>query len=81
MRENVVHADLSAFNILYVEEKLTIIDFPQAVDPRTNPSAPKLLERDLRNVLSYFARHNVGLDEDPATMARKLWGLWKYGEL
>lgn len=81
MRENVVHADLSAFNILYAAGKLTIIDLPQAVDPRTNPSAPKLLERDLRNVLKYFARHNVGLDEDPATMARKLWGLWKYGEL
>ncbi|MCZ7577479.1 MAG: hypothetical protein M5U18_10740 [Dehalococcoidia bacterium] len=37
MRENVVHADLSAFNILYVEEKLTIIDFPQAVDPAPTP--------------------------------------------
>ncbi|MCL4241121.1 MAG: hypothetical protein KJ048_07180 [Dehalococcoidia bacterium] len=81
MRENVVHADLSAFNILHAPGKLTIIDFPQAVDPRTNPAAPGLLERDLRNVLRYFARHNVGLEEDPATMARKLWGLWKYGDL
>ncbi len=81
MRENVVHADLSAFNILYASGKLTIIDLPQAVDPRTNPSAPKLLERDLRNVLRYFARYNVGLDEDPSTMARKLWDLWRYGQL
>ncbi len=70
--------DLSA-SILYAAG--VTIDLPQAVDPRTNPSAPKLLERDLRNVLKYFARHNVGLDEDPAEMARKLWGLWKFGEL
>lgn len=81
MRENVVHADLSAFNILYAGGRLTIIDFPQAVDPRTNPSAQQLLERDLRNVLKYFARHQVGLEEDPASMARRLWNLWRYAGL
>src|SRR6185295_17907670 len=46
MRENVVHADLSAFNMLYLRGKVTIIDFPQAVDPRQSAAAPRLLERD-----------------------------------
>jgi len=81
IRENVVHGDLSAFNILYHEGQLKIIDFPQAVDPRKNSSAKDLLERDISNVLAYFARHRVGLDEDAARMARNLWNLWKYGEV
>ena len=81
IRENVVHGDLSAFNILYHNGRLAIIDFPQAVDPRQNQSAKILLERDISNVLAYFARHRVGLDEDAGRMARNLWNLWKYSEV
>jgi RIO kinase 1 len=81
MRENVVHADLSAFNMLYLDGKVTVIDFPQAVDPRQSAAAPRLLERDIRNVLSFFSRHGAGLDLDAATLARNLWDLWKFGEL
>lgn len=81
MRENVVHGDLSAFNILYHEGQLRIIDFPQAVDPRQNQNAKGLLERDISNILQYFARHRVGLDRDAPRMANNLWNLWKYNEL
>lgn len=81
LRENVVHADLSAFNILHVPGRLAIIDFPQAVDPRTNPSARSLLERDLRNVLGYFSRHQAGVHEDPGSLARRLWNRWRHAEL
>ncbi|MEO8541711.1 MAG: RIO1 family regulatory kinase/ATPase [bacterium] len=81
MRENVIHADLSAFNILYHEGRIAIIDFPQAVDPRTNSSAKGLLERDITNIVQFFQRQRAGLDEDPALMARNLWNLWKYGEV
>lgn len=80
MRENVIHGDLSAFNILYAGAgTLRVIDFPQAVDPRFSPSAQKLLERDLRNVGRYFGRY--GLELDPERMARNLWNLWKFGDL
>ena len=80
MRENVVHGDLSAFNVLYEGDgALRIIDFPQAVDPRFSPSAQKLLERDIRNVGTYFGRY--GLDLDAERMARNLWNLWKFGDL
>ena len=81
MRENVVHGDLSAFNILYHEGQLRIIDFPQAVDPRQNQNAKALLERDISNVLQYFARHRVGLERDATRMANNLWNLWRYNEL
>lgn len=81
LKENVVHGDLSAFNILYDRGNLRIIDFPQAVDPRESPSARKLLERDLRNVVEFFQRRGAGLEEDPAEMARNLWSLWQFAEL
>ncbi|MGE3073207.1 MAG: RIO1 family regulatory kinase/ATPase [Dehalococcoidia bacterium] len=81
MRENVVHGDLSAFNILYHEGQLRIIDFPQAIDPRQNTNAKRLLQRDIANVLQYFARHRVGTERNAARMADNLWNLWRYGEL
>lgn len=81
IRQDVVHGDLSAFNILYHQGQPRIIDFPQAVDPRTNSNAKAMLERDIGNVLQYFSRHRVGREEDAGRMARNLWNLWRYGEL
>jgi RIO kinase 1 len=56
---NLVHGDLSSFNILYWNGRITVIDFPQAVDPRFNKSAYALLQRDLENVIDYFAEYGV----------------------
>ena len=60
-----VHADLSAFNLLWWEDQLWLIDFPQAVDVTTNPHAFDYLHRDLTNVGSWFARHGelIAVDE------------------
>jgi RIO kinase 1 len=66
-----VHADLSPFNILYWEGKPTVIDFPQAVDPATNPQARELLTRDLANLCRFFARFGVRADAE--TLAGGLW--------
>ncbi len=54
-RLGIVHADLSEFNIIVGESGPTIIDWPQAVST-SQPHAFGLLERDLSNVLSFFAR-------------------------
>lgn len=81
LHENVVHGDLSAFNILHHEGQLRIIDFPQAVDPRKNSNAKDLLGRDIANVVQFFQRHRAGLEEDPERMTRNLWNLWRYGEV
>jgi len=51
----IVHADLSEFNIIVTEDGPRIIDWPQAVE-RSHPHALELLERDLTNVLRFFAR-------------------------
>ena len=34
-----IHGDLSAYNILYWEGEVLIIDFPQAVNPKNNRSS------------------------------------------
>ncbi len=67
-----VHADLSAFNLLYWENRAVIIDFPQSVDPRYNDDAFDLLIRDLRNLNSFFAQHGVDVVE-PIGHALALW--------
>jgi len=74
-----VHADLSAFNILYHEGRITVIDFPQAVDARTNPNAYDLLQRDVENVCRYFARY--GVDANASTIAGELWARYALDEM
>ena len=59
-----VHADLSAYNLLWWEEQVWLIDFPQTVDVTTNPHAFEYLYRDLGNVGSWFARRGEHIDVD-----------------
>ena len=61
-RAQIVHADLSVYNLLWWEERLVVIDFPQAVDATTNPTAPELLHRDLSNVADWFGRRGHPID-------------------
>jgi serine/threonine protein kinase len=50
-----VHADMSEYNIFVDDDGVTIFDWPQAV-PTAHENARELLDRDLDNVYSYFAR-------------------------
>jgi len=59
-----VHADLSAFNLLWWDGQLWLIDFPQTVDVTTNPHAFDYLHRDLTNVCRWFARHGETIEMD-----------------
>ena len=74
-----VHGDLSAYNVLWWQGRLTVIDFPQAVDAKTNPNARSLLERDIGNVCRYFQRY--GLAHDAVGHARSLWSRYRRVEL
>lgn len=74
-----VHGDLSPYNVLYWRGGVTVIDFPQAVDPRTNHNAFALLTRDIGNVCRYFRRY--GIEAEPETLARRLWGRYQRAEL
>lgn len=79
LSHNCVHGDLSAFNILYWQGAVTVIDFPQAIDPRMNRNACDLLLRDIGNVCGHFEAYGVA--EDSYRMARGLWGRFVRGEL
>jgi RIO kinase 1 len=57
-----VHADLSAYNLLWWERRLLVIDLPQAVEFVTNSDAYDLLHRDLGNVGEWFSRHGLVVD-------------------
>jgi len=53
---NMIHGDLSPYNIiLQPNTHVLIIDWPQNV-PTTHPNAKELLERDIQNVLKFFKR-------------------------
>jgi RIO kinase 1 len=56
------HGDLSAFNVLATEDRIVIIDLPQAVDIVSNPQGMDFLARDCRNVATWF--RSRGLDVD-----------------
>jgi len=74
-----IHGDLSAYNVLYREDGIVAIDFPQAVDPRFNRNARNLLERDLENICGHFAR--AGLHPDSRRIANELWHRYRVSEL
>lgn len=68
------HGDLSPYNLLWWEERLWFIDFPQAVDIAANPSGLAYLHRDVSNVHAWFARR--GIDDDPEELFADLLAHW-----
>jgi RIO kinase 1 len=61
LENNIVHGDLSPFNILHNGIEPVIIDVPQAMDLRVTPDAYSIMHRDLTNLDRYFRKHKVVL--------------------
>jgi RIO kinase 1 len=57
-----IHGDLSEYNVVFDEGQLVVIDLGQAVTVH-HPNSREFLERDCRNVASFFSRQ--GLETDP----------------
>jgi RIO kinase 1 len=66
-----IHGDLSAYNVLYWEGDIKVIDFPQVVAPSDNEEAYAIFERDVQRLCQYFARQ--GLRRDPRQIAGAMW--------
>jgi RIO kinase 1 len=66
-----IHGDLSAYNILYWDGDITLIDFPQVVQPESNPAAWTIFLRDVTRVCQYFA--SQGIKRDARKLAGDLW--------
>jgi RIO kinase 1 len=58
-----VHADLSAFNILNLNEKPVFIDFSQCSTLK-NTRASEFLHRDVKNIVTFFRKLGLKLDEE-----------------
>lgn len=76
LAHGLVHADLSAYNILYWAGGywaggITLIDFPQVVDPDGNPVAWELFQRDVARVCEYFTAQ--GVECNSYALAATLW--------
>lgn len=59
----VVHGDLSAFNVLWWDDTVWIIDVPQALD-LADEGGIEYLRRDLANIATWFTSRGVDLDPD-----------------
>jgi len=77
-----IHGDLSAYNILYWDGNITLIDFPQVVNSfvsrethelgsQVNPDAYDILQRDITRVCDFFQR--FGIKDHPVDITDDLW--------
>ncbi len=66
-----IHGDLSAYNILYWDGDIKLIDFPQVTIPEANPSAWVIFLRDMTRVCQYF--QSQGVRCDARKLAVELW--------
>jgi RIO kinase 1 len=76
---NVVHGDLSAYNLLVWNGLVTVIDLPQAVDPRKNRHAKTFLERDVERICEWGTRY--GVQRPAGRIAADLWTGWEFADL
>ena len=62
-KSDLIHADLSQFNILNFKEEPVFIDFSQCTLLR-NPRADEFLARDVRNICNFFKKIGLKVDEE-----------------
>jgi RIO kinase 1 len=74
-----IHGDLSEYNVLLGPLGPVIIDLPQATNASGNNNAFRLLDRDVANMRSTFARAAPELMQ--TEFAREIWDLYEGGEL
>jgi RIO kinase 1 len=62
--EGLTHVDLSAYNLLWWQDRVWFIDFPQAIDIAANLQGLDFLHRDVVNVCNWFQRKGLDVDEE-----------------
>ncbi len=67
-RAGYIHADMSEYNVAVDTDGVTVFDWPQAV-ATDHDNADELLDRDLNNLVRYFARKYPQQVEDPDVAA------------
>jgi RIO kinase 1 len=70
---DLIHGDLSPYNVLWAAAGPTVIDFPQIVSASHNSSSERFFLRDADNVLGHFAR----IDRSLASRRGDPWEIWQ----
>lgn len=70
---DIIHGDLSPYNVLVSNGKPVIIDFPQAVDVRYNSRGQAMLERDILNICRYCPDPQISPEHEAAELTARLW--------
>jgi RIO kinase 1 len=68
-RAGLAHGDLSAYNLLVHDGRLVMIDLPQVVDVIANPNGAAFLDRDARNVATWFTARGLAAADPPGLAA------------
>jgi RIO kinase 1 len=69
----VIHGDLSAYNVLLGHDGPTLIDFPQVVGAAHNSQAEALFRRDIENVRRFLS----GFDSSLAARSGDAGAIWR----
>lgn len=74
---HLVHGDLSAYNVLWHDERARLIDVPQAIDLHGRPDGYLYLARDVDNLERYFAKYGLSTRD----FAVRTWQRYQRGQL
>jgi RIO kinase 1 len=77
---DLIHGDLSPYNVLLGAAGPTIIDFPQTISAAHNTQSEMFFRRDLDNILSFFAGLDRSLNANRGD-ARAIWQAYARREL
>lgn len=78
---DMIHGDLSAYNVLVRDGHAVIIDLPQVIDARYHSQPLAMLERDMVNIRTFFRRWGMGDEDQSRQLARDLWRRYEDREL
>ena len=77
---DLIHGDLSPYNVLVAADGPTLIDFPQVVSAAHNSTAEAFFKRDVENLIKFFAGLDPAL-ESRAGDAGEIWRAYVRREL
>lgn len=67
LMRDLIHGDLSAYNLLYWDGQAIMIDFPQVAVVSNNSQAHFILSRDIERLCHYFSGQGVNCDAQALT--------------
>ena len=70
---DLIHGDLSPYNVLLAADGPTIIDFPQVVSAAQNSTAESFFKRDIENLRKYFGGFDPALLTKTEADSMEIW--------